>query len=62
MLFTDTLERTDPTTGCSDMRQRQPRNAWARMPKGNDSTIHVQSISYNTTCRTRSKSKPRYIQ
>ena len=37
-------------------------NSWAVMPKGIDRSIHVQFISWSSTCRTSPKSKSRYIQ
>ena len=49
-------------TGSSVCRHRQPRKACAMMPNGNDSSIHVQLISWNSTCSMRWKSKSRYIQ
>ena len=49
-------------TGSSVCLHRQPRSICASMPKGNESAIHVQSISWSNTSFMLLKSKPRYIQ
>ena len=41
---------------------RQPRNIWARIPKGKERSIQVQSISCVMTWKNRPKSSPLYIQ
>ncbi len=48
--------------GSSVCLHRHPRNACARMPKGKESNIHVQSISSSMNRPMRLKSNPRYIQ
>ena len=48
--------------GSSVCFQRHALNIWARMPKGNDSHIHVQSISRSIKPIMLLKSKSRYIQ
>lgn len=47
--------------GSSVCFQRQPRNIWAKMPKGKLSSIHVQSISSVSTWLMIERSSPRYI-
>ena len=59
-MHTDVLGRSP--TGSNVCFQRHPRNICARMPKGNDSNIHVQSISSVITYRMVFQSSPRYIQ
>lgn len=49
-------------TGFKICFQRHPRNTWARIPNGRESSIHVQFISWRSTCLTLLKSNPRYIQ
>ena len=48
--------------GSSVCRQRHPRNICASMPKGKDSSIHVQSMPCSSMSSTLRKSKSRYIQ
>ena len=48
--------------GSSVCFHRQPLNICARMPKGKESSIHVQFISSVSTCSRRMKSSPLYIQ
>ena len=48
--------------GSSVCRHLHPLNTWAMMPKGKESSIQVQFISWSITRSTCLKSKPRYIQ
>ena len=48
--------------GSSVCFHRQPLNICARMPKGKESSIHVQFISSVSTCSRLLKSSPLYIQ
>ena len=52
----------DSPKGSKVCFQRQPRNICARIPKGKERSIHVQSISWVMTWKNRPKSSPLYIQ
>ena len=48
--------------GSSVWRHLHPLKTCAMMPKGKESNIHIQFISWSITFSTCLKSKPRYIQ
>ena len=52
----------DSPKGSNVCFHRQPRNICARIPKGKERSIHVQSISWVMTWQNRPKSSPLYIQ
>ena len=56
------LFRGCSSSGSSVCCHLQPRNTCARIPKGKESNIQVQFISWSITFFTRSKSKSLYIQ
>ena len=62
MAFTHTEVRGFSPMGSSVCFQRRPRKTIARMPKGKESTIYVQSMRCMSTSEMLEKSKSRYIQ